>query len=128
MYIGKGTGRWAESSSSTPGLPYKPTTCACTAARRDEAEGTRSLPRWPYHAAAATAVWIGMGEVLRASPPLGKRSPPRLCRPLHLGWRGVHGACPPLIWWLSAEAAADSARGENVATATRGYSGPPKCG
>ena len=44
MYRGRGAGRWAELSSGARGLPYKPPACACTATRRDEPEGTRSLP------------------------------------------------------------------------------------
>ena len=62
MYRGRGAGRWAESSSGARVLPYKPPACACTAARRDVPEGTRSLPCWPCRAAAAAAVWTGMAK------------------------------------------------------------------
>ena len=95
MYRGRGAGRWAESSSSARDLPYKPPTYAHTAARRDQPEGTRSLPRWPCRAATMVAVWTGLAKALKARPPLGG------------GGGGVRGACPPLTWWPSAEAASD---------------------
>ena len=103
MYRGIGAGRWAESSSGARGLPYKPLACACTAAKRDESEGTRSLPCLPYHAAAAAAVWTGVAKALRARPPLGQKSRPSRRWPQR--GEGAHGACPLLTWWPSAGAA-----------------------
>ena len=63
-------------------------------------------------AAAAVAVWTGMEEALRARPPLGQRSSPRLRRPLCVGGEGASGACPPPTWWPSAEAATEPAGGD----------------
>ena len=55
MYRGRGAGRWAESSSGALVLPYRPPACAFTAARRDRAVMTKSLPSSPSRAAAAAA-------------------------------------------------------------------------
>ena len=52
-----------------------------------------------------------MEEALRARPPLGQRSAPRLRRPPRVGGEGVRGACPPPTWWPSAEPAAEPAGG-----------------
>ena len=104
MYRGRGAGRWAESSSGARGLPYKPPACACTAARREEPEGTRSLPCLPCRVAAVAALWTGVAEALGACPPLGHRSPPSRRRPQLGGAGGARGACPLLTWWPSAEA------------------------
>ena len=54
----------------------RPPACACAAARRDEPEGTRSLPCLPCPVAAAAAVWNGVAKALRARPPLSQRSSP----------------------------------------------------
>ena len=62
------------SAQSTSPLP--PPRLCLQAAKRDEPEGTRSLPCLPCRAAAATAVWTRVAEALRARPPLGHRSPP----------------------------------------------------
>ena len=76
MYSGRGAGRWAESILGACGLPYRPPAGACTAARKDKPDGTRSLPCLPGRHAADAAVWTRMAKALRASPPLGQRSPP----------------------------------------------------
>ena len=129
MYRGTGAGRWAESSSGARGLPYKPPACARTAARGDEPEGTRSLPCWPCRAAAVAAVWTGMAKALRARPPLGLRSPLPRRQPQREGGGGggIRGACPPLTWWPSAEAASGP-WAEIDAAVMRGYSRPLRCG
>ena len=127
MYRGRGAGRWAKSSSGACVLPYRRPACARTAARRDEPEGTRSLPCWPCRAAAvAAAMWTGMVETLRAPPILGQRTSPRLLRPPRVGGMVVSGACPPPTWWPVAVVVAAPAGGSAVA-ATHGCSGPLKC-
>ena len=88
MYRGRGAGRWAESSLGTRGLPYKPPAYARTAARRDEPEGTRSLPCRPCRAAAVAAVWTGMAKAREARPPLGQRSSPPWRQPQREGGGG----------------------------------------
>ena len=103
MYRGKGAGRWAESSSGARVLPYRPHACACTAARRDMPDGTRSLPCWPCVAAAAATVWTRMAAAPRAHPPLGKRRwPPRLRRSPIVGGggRAKHVRYRPGGLWL----------------------------
>ena len=55
MYRGRGAGRWAQSSSGARVRPHGPPVCARTAARRDEAVMTKSLPSSPSRAAAAAA-------------------------------------------------------------------------
>ena len=77
--------------------------CACTAARRDEAEGTRSLLCLPYRAAAVAAMWTGVAKTLKARPPLGQRSPPSQCWPQRKG--AARGACTLVTWWPLAGAA-----------------------
>ena len=128
MYRGRGAGRWAESSSSARVLPYKPPAYACTAARRDVPEGTRSLLCSPYRAA---AVWTAVAKALKAHSPRGQRGPPSRRRSRCRGGGG--GGCaehvrygPGGLWrWPSAVAACDPRVGIG-ATARRGCSGPPK--
>ena len=56
-----------------PWPPLQAPACVRTAARRDEPEGTRSLPCWPCRAAAVAVVGTRMEKALRARPPLGQR-------------------------------------------------------
>ena len=67
MYRGRGAGRWDESSAGASVLPYSPPACAYTAARRDELEGTKSLPCLPCRApcqAPSTPPWLALPAVL----------------------------------------------------------------
>ena len=73
MYRGTGAGRWAESSSGARVFPDRPLACACTAARRQVPEGTRSSPCWPYRAAASVALWTGRATARRTCLPLVER-------------------------------------------------------
>ena len=105
-----------------PWPPLQAPAFARTAARRDEPEATSYLP---CGAATAAAVWNGMGGALRARPPLGHRSPPRMRRPLFVGGGG--GAGQPVTLWLLVVAAVAPAGGI-VSAATRGRSQLLKCG
>ena len=87
-------GRWAQSSSGARGLPYRNPACACTAARRDELEGTRSLPclTLPCCRHCGSVDWGGEGT--KGASAIGSEELPSRRRPQPEG--GAFGACPLL--------------------------------